>query len=586
MLGRLSSRRLHILSLNPLPSRPTSSLPVAGASPRPERSAWLGRRWPWNRWPWGKLGWVVLSAGLMASALPPLSLWPLAWVALVPLWRVVLGAASRRAAAGYGLLWGLVYYGLSLIWITHLHPLMWMGVPWLGSIAIALSAWGVITLWGASGVALWGLALGWIARRWPQARLWRILAAVALWCLMETLRNYSPLDWSPLGLSQSPNNLWILAWARLSGPTALTAFLVAANGLWAEAMRPTQGQNRRTMVGLGVGLVMLSHGLGWMSYQSQIGTAPDAVITLGLVQGNVPTREKLTPAGIRRAVATYTEAYQALARQGADAVITPEGALPVIWQSGDPLVAMMVQTVDQTGVPLWLGTFAPVEGKRRQYTQSLLELRPTPETRGDRPVLPRSGASGRYEARYNKVQLVPLGEYIPFEPVLGRIIQRLSPLDSYLVPGEPGQRFETSLGVATVGICYESAYSRLFRQQTRQGGQFIITASNNDPYPPGMMAQHHAFDVLRAVESDRWAVRITNTGLSGLVDNRGRTQWLGPPHQTLTHLASLHLRQTQTLYVRWGDWLLPVLLGSSVLMRVGGDLGRLNSPQRHPPSKT
>ena len=525
-----------------------------------------------SRWPWGKLGWVVLSGGLMASALPPLSLWPLAWVALVPLWWVVLGSAGGRAAAGYGLLWGMVYYGLSLVWITHLHPLMWLGVPWVGSIAIALGAWGVITLWGAVCILLWGAGLRWMAHRWPQAVLWRVLAATALWCFLETLRNYSPLDWSPLGLTQSPNNLWLLSWARLSGPTTLTALLVAANGLWAEALSP-QGcrgkQGKRGLVGLGLGLVILSHGLGWVSYQISYqrgATGPNAApsLTLGLVQGQVPTREKLTPAGIRQAMTTYTEGYQALARQGVDAVITPEGALPILWRSGDPLVAALSQTVAQTGVPLWLGTFAPVPGQRRQYTQSVLELRPGELAPGD------IQDSARYYARYNKVQLVPLGEYIPFEPVLGRIIQRLSPLESYLVPGQPGQRFDSSLGLATVGICYESAYSRLFRSQTRQGGRFIVTASNNDPYPPGMMAQHHAFDVLRAVESDRWAVRVTNTGLSGLVDNQGRTRWLGDLRQPLTYVATLEARQTQTPYVRWGDWLLPVLVGSSLLLRWGG----------------
>ncbi|QQE66743.1 apolipoprotein N-acyltransferase [Leptolyngbya sp. BL0902] len=527
---------------------------------------------PPHRWPWGNLGWVGLSGLLMAMALPPLSGWPLAWVALVPLWWVVVGSGGWRAAAGYGLLWGIVYYGLSLVWITHLHPLMWMGIPWAGSIAIALAAWGIITLWGSVCIALWGAGLWWMARRWPDAVLWRVLAATALWCLVETLRNYSPLDWSPLGLTQSPNNLWILHWARLSGPTTLTALLVAVNGLWAEAVS-SQGfrlgrlglpQNvrggRRHVIGLGVGLLILSHGLGWVIYQRATPANPDQALTLGLVQGNVPTREKLTPAGIRQAMTTYTEGYQALAAQGVDAVITPEGALPVIWRAGDPLVAALKQTVAQTGVPLWLGTFAPVEGEPRHYTQSLLELRP------DDSGLDEPRFSDRYHARYNKVQLVPLGEYIPFEPVLGRIIQRLSPLGNSLVPGQRGQRFETSLGLVTVGICYESAYSRLFRQQTRQGASFIVTASNNDPYPPGMMAQHHAFDVLRAVESDRWAVRVTNTGLSGLVDNHGRTQWIGPPQIALSHAVTLDRLQTQTPYIRWGDWLLPLLVGGSVLL--------------------
>ena len=72
----------------------------------------------------------MLSGLLMDAALPPLSLWPLAWVALVPLWTVLLSCSrgSWKLAMGYGLVWGLSYYGSSLIWITHLHPLMWLGV--------------------------------------------------------------------------------------------------------------------------------------------------------------------------------------------------------------------------------------------------------------------------------------------------------------------------------------------------------------------------------------------------------------------------------------------------------------------------
>ncbi|HIK44537.1 MAG TPA: apolipoprotein N-acyltransferase [Leptolyngbyaceae cyanobacterium M65_K2018_010] len=482
---------------------------------------------------------VGLSGLLMALALPPLSLWPLAWIALVPLWRVMVSTVGQPAwwAAGYGLLWGMVYYGLSLVWITHLHPLMWLGVPWAGSLAIALGVWVVITLWGAGFIALWGLGLGWVARHWPTHPGLRVAVGTALWVALEAGRNYSPLDWSPLSLTQSPGNLWILHLAQLSGPGAITATIVATNGLWAEA-------RGRGLVGLGVALLVLSHTLGFGLYQQPAQADTAQAIALGLVQGNVPTREKLTPAGVNQAIRNYTEGYQSLAAQGVDGVITPEGALPVIWRQGDPQVARLTQTVGQTGVPLWLGTFAPApSGKPGQYTQGLLELRPDGEVHG----------------RYDKVQLVPLGEYIPFEPVLGKWISRLSPLNSYLVPGSPQQTFATQAGVGIVGICYESAYSRLFRRQALAGGEFIVTVSNNDPYPLGMMAQHHGFDVLRAVESDRWAIRVTNTGLSGLVDNHGRTHWLGAPNRFLVYRATLYRHLTLTPYVTWGDWLTPLL---------------------------
>jgi len=115
--------------------------------------------------------------------------------------------------------------------------------------------------------------------------------------------------------------------------------------------------------------------------------------------------------------------------------------------------------------------------------------------------------------------------------------------------------FVTDFGPAIIGICYESPYSALFRQQLENGGESIMTASNNDPYPPRMMRQHHAHDLMRAVESDRWAVRVTNTGISGVVTPHGDTLWLSEPNQYVTHLTQIYRRQTLTLYARWGNWL-------------------------------
>ncbi|MBD2105548.1 apolipoprotein N-acyltransferase [Nodosilinea sp. FACHB-13] len=517
-------------------------------------------------WSWRQAGLVTLSGVLMALALPPWSLWPLAWVGLVPLWWVVLRTPQMGLAATYGLLWGLVYYGISLAWITHLHPLMWMGVPWGSSVAIALSSWLFIVFWGSVCIAVWGGVTAWAAHRWPKRSLWLVLAGTALWCFLEALRNHSPLDWSPLSLTQSPNNLWILHIAKISGPGAITAILVATNGLLAFSVSranapglsshppthpPIHLSTRRPLALTAIALVLLGHTLGAILYARTETVPSSQSISLGLIQGNVPTREKLTPQGVNQALEGYTSGYRLLAAQGVDAVVTPEGALPQLWNPNAPQIAAIIRTVEQAGVPLWLGTFAPVPGKgRSQYTQSLLELRPDGQTYG----------------RYNKVQLVPLGEYVPFEAVLGRLISRLSPLDSYLVPGASEQRFETSVGQGIVGVCYESAYSRLFRPQVRNGGEFIVTASNNDPYPVWMMRQHHGFDVLRAVESDRWALRVTNTGLSGLVDNHGRTLWLGEPHTYLTHRATLDRRHTLTPYIRWGDWLTPLLLGVTLVL--------------------
>ncbi|NMF86558.1 apolipoprotein N-acyltransferase, partial [Nodosilinea sp. P-1105] len=299
-------------------------------------------------------------------------------------------------------------------------------------------------------------------------------------------------------------------------------------------------------------LLLAAHLLGATLYLWPTPNPADQAIALGMVQGNVPTREKLTAAGIAQAFDGYTQGYRTLAAQGVDAVVTPEGAIPLIWQPNLPQFAALTRTVAQAGVPLWLGTVMPSTAAEG-HAQTLLELRPTDQGM----AVP--------QARYDKVQLVPLGEYMPLEPILGQLIGRLSPMDSYLVPGRPDQRFEPSLGPGIVGVCYESAYPRLFRRQARAGGEYIVTVSNNDPYPLGMMRQHHGFDVLRAVESDRWAIRVTNTGLSGLVDGHGRTRWLAPTHTYVAHRATLYRHPWATPYVTLGDWLTPLLVGLTAI---------------------
>ncbi|WP_008311469.1 apolipoprotein N-acyltransferase [Leptolyngbya sp. PCC 6406] len=508
---------------------------------------------------------VILGGIAMGLCPAPVNVWPLAWVALVPLWLTVANP-SKFTSPGWafrqGLWWSLTYHGIVLSWITALHPLMWLGVPWLGSIAIAAFAWSFITLLGGVTFGAWAGLMHWAGARWSLNALQRLVLGTALWCALETLLSWGPLYWPSLSYTQSPTNSWILHLGQLSGPMTVTAAIVLVNGCWAEAwMAQRRGRSigspahpaRRPLspwAGIGLGLWLGFHSLGAGLMSLAPADSAEQGLTLGLIQGNVPTRIKLTPEGMRRASRGYAEGYRALVAQGAEAVLTPEGAIPEVWLDHTQRQSPIYQAVAELGRVLWLGTFRPVETPLgRSLTQSLVTLD------GNAQVI----------SQYDKVKLVPLGEYIPFPAVLGRIISRLSPLEGSLYPGALPTGLETPFGRAIVGICYESAYSDLFRRQAVRGGEWIMTASNNDPYPPRMMLQHHAQDVMRAIETDRWALRVTNTGISGVVTPRGETRWLAPHHEYVTHLEQIYRRRTQTLYVRWGDWLTPLLLGLAAI---------------------
>lgn len=502
----------------------------------------------------------------------PVQAWFLAWMALVPLWFLVIRGESIRACAIHGLLWGIGYHGLAVFWITGVHPMTWMGVPWLASLAIAFFCWTALTLWGAILVATWSGSFFWLLKslRLPigiklginqQSKLislGRVLIGTALWCGTEALWSAGPLWWTSLSYTQSPHNLLILHLGQLSGPTTVTAAIVMVNGLFAEALlsyvnSKSQKAQREaeklkaksdslTYLSTAIGLLVTLHLIGLVLYSRPLIQPTAAALKVGIIQGNIGNEIKVFTEGKQRALERYTSGYRKLADQGVDAVLTPEVALPFYLDNLKQQT--FYSAILDKGVLAWVGAYGE---QGRSYTNSLFTIT----------------GKGEVVSEYDKVKLVPLGEYIPFEPILGKIIDRLSPLDAHLAAGTPNQVFDTPFGRAIVSICYESAFARHFRRQAAAGGQFTLTASNNAHYSITMPAQHHAQDVMRAIETDRWAARATNTGYSGIVDPHGRTIWLSGINTYETHAATIYRRQTQTLYVRWGDWLTPILLGSA-----------------------
>jgi apolipoprotein N-acyltransferase len=487
---------------------------------------------------------AILSGVLMSLAAAPLNAWGLAWIALSPLWILIVRYSKHSTSVPVILafFWGVAYHGISLHWITGLHPLMWLGVPWIASVLIVAFALAFITLWGTVCVCIWARGMVWMSQR-DVAPGVRVLVGTALWCALETIRQWTPLDWTSLSFTQSPSNLVILHLGQISGAMAVTAAIVAVNGLIAEAISTEQGEIKaRYRFGvLAIALFAGLHLFGFALYSVPIQQRTEDSLRVGIIQGNVPTRIKLFEDGLKRAFDGYSSGYRSLAEQNVNVVVTPEGALPILWQGLNKTDNAVYRSVLEKRIPAFLGTFVP---HNNGYTQSLLAI----------------ASNGDEVGRYNKIKLVPLGEYMPFSEILGGLIGRLSPIRSYLLPGDLNQQFETPFGRAAVGICYDSAFGKVFRDQVTRGAQFLITASNLDPYSTVLMEQHQAHDVMRAIENNRWTVRVTNTGYSGIVDPHGRIQWRSQPNQFETYAGQIYRSSTQTLYVQWGDWLTPMLV--------------------------
>ncbi len=529
----------------------------------------------------------------------PLNLWPLAWVALVPLWVFIVQPETKPKKNRLiyhsicGLFWGIGYHGLALFWFTGIHPMTSLGVPWLASFAIALFCWIFITLWGAALVSIWAVIQSWVSQRISKQNdqrfhsliVSRVLIGTALWCGLEGLWSAGPLWWSSLSYTQSPHNLLILHLGQLSGPNTITAVIVAVNGLIAEywifwrqsytvfsdnrtcqnrirgnpyfdiAYLNDKPNNKESLflslnnlpLILAVCLFLGSHSIGFYLWNLPLIQMTGTALKVGIIQGNISNDIKFNSEGWRRALAGYTSGYRTLADRGVDAVLIPETALPYLWTAQTQRSSSFYQAILEKKVVAWVGSFGMVnQGQSivRDYTNSLFTVT----------------GNGQTFSRYDKTHLVPLGEYIPFEKYIGGWINRLSPLDAHLVAGSPDQILETPFGRAIVGICFDSPFAEHFRRQAAAGGEFILTASNDAHYHTDIMWQHHALEVMRAIETDRWAVRATNTGLSAIVDPHGKTHWHSQINHYDLYADTIYRRTTKTLYVLWGDLLTPLLL--------------------------
>jgi apolipoprotein N-acyltransferase len=511
---------------------------------------------------------IALGSGvLMGMTFAPVEAWYLAWVAIAPLWYLVCRDSPKATLHKrqslpviYGFCWGIGCYGLALSWIFGIHPMTWMGVPYLASLGIATFCLTFITLWGTSLAILWSLSLQFINSK-PQLNPFvRVILGTALWCGLEELYSLTDLWWTSMAMSQSPHNLAILHLGQLSGPTTVTGAIVFINGLIAEGCLAIVGgasghENRDSKpsqkrwpaspyFSTAIASIIIFHLIGFTLLNQPLVQPIAASLKMGIIQGNVSNEVRHYQSGYDLAIENYTKGYVDLAEQGVAAVVTPETAFP--YRESQIKRTPIYQAILDRKVTAFIGGFGEVGNK---ITNSVLTI----------------DGEGKVISRYDKWKLVPLGEYIPFEQYLGKFIDTISPLDSHLLAGKFAPSIDTPLGNIIFGICYDSAYPEHFRRQA-QTGELIITASNDAHYGIAMPAQHHALDLMRSIETDRWTVRASNTGYSAVIDPHGRTQWISKLNEFAAHVHQVYRRSTQTLYVRFGNWLTPLLLAIGLIL--------------------
>lgn len=518
---------------------------------------------------WSKAAWITAGAvGLwlgFPNALghvPPLAL-------LYPAALVILGnlSATRGEAFRLGWLSGLAGASAALYWLAlPVHDVG--GLPWPLAAPCAAAIGAYVGLYA-------GVFCCCAHMLRARALLGRCLSLGIIWYLLEFLRGtlFTGFPWLSLATAFAPWP-WALQGAWLTGGYALGGILATAACLLVVP--------RRAAIGAGMALLLALGGFGaWRMQQSPPSDAKTAdAFPVILVEGNVDQNQKWEPALQQSMVDLYVNlSRDALRNQqktpGINAipplVIWPETAMPFYFQSHPTLGPQVRDFVKTEHVPLLLGAPGVIR-----------------ETRDSFFIFNRAyllSANGINEGWYDKTHLVPFGEFLPPWLAFDFLKPLLQGVGDF-TPGRAAAPLRTGNLALGLLICYESIFPEIARQRVADGANVLVNISNDGWFSDSAAPEQHLqLAVLRAVEQDRWLVRGTNTGISAIVDNRGRLVLRGAQFREQALHGSARLRETHSPYFYLEPWLpgmATVLLLALLLFPAHATLRP--APQRRQPS--
>lgn len=477
-------------------------------------------------------------------------LWPMLFVALVPLLLAATGSswltALRGAVAG-----GLCYYLLLLYWVVIVVG-KYGGLHWFISLQALLLLALYMTIYFVAFVAMARCLLN--AMPAPAG----LFLVPALWVGIDWLRGvlFTGLPWMDLGygLYRYPELIQI---ADMAGHHGITYLLVLVNILFVLLIR-----HRRSAVtcllllgpaaGLIVGAGMYTKVQLEETQRLQKASTTERV-KIGIVQGNIDQSIKWSPPQQQLTVAGYMEQTTALIKDGHPAlVVWPETALPFYPPSNDhmrPLREMVAahNTPLLTGAPWY--EIIDRQARKVKFFNSALLLSP----------------DGEFSGRYYKTHLVPFGEYVPlkkFLPFLEPLVEAVGDFS----PGVIKQPLTWQTIRAGVLICFESVFPDLSRQWVEHGANVLVNLTNDAWYGKSS-APHHslAMAVLRAVETRRSVVRSANTGISAFIAPSGTIISESGLFVPWADSREVVLNDSRTVFVRFGYRFAPVCLLLSIL---------------------
>jgi apolipoprotein N-acyltransferase len=471
---------------------------------------------------------AVGSGAALGLAFPNYNFYLLAWIAMGMLVLASVDAPLKEAPL-YGFLHGQVFYPVCLPWVDTVMRQYGNIDPWIAAGFVGLIGFigGLICTLFSTGVAL--------ASR--KSKLLACVLAPFLWTTLEYFRTNIPIIGSSWDLSGYPatRSMALLQITSVTGIYGLCFLIAAFGALLAYAVLANTSRVWKIAAGVTVLLIVVSVGGAHLIPNA----APQYFAHL--VQTNFPQSESY-PADWLIAHAGELNQLEQIsvdaANQQPGIIIWPEVPAPFSLQ--EPLFASRASQIARDANNYFL--VGVVDWKRSEgkvlASNSAVLLNP----------------SGQRIYSYDKIHLLPFGEYVPLRGWL-TFAKRLTADISDFTPGATYSVAQLPQGKFGAFICYEAIFPSEVRRFTANGAQLLITISNDGWFGRSSAPEQHMFMArVRAVENRRWLLRDTNNGYTESIDPYGRTAAQLPIDIRGQLTAPYDFRRDLSLYAKFGDW--------------------------------
>ena len=437
----------------------------------------------------------LLSAVLLTLSYPIFNLSFLAWFALIPLLIAVRGEKPLEAFfTGY--ITGILFFASALYWVSY--------VAIIGEIILALYL--------ALYFGLFAVGADILLMQFPRPRIRYAFLVSALWVGLEYMRSHllTGFGWALLGHTQW-ENLPIIQIADMTGAYGVSFLIIFTNALLASKIKKKiKGlvPEPRYLALLVIMLVVVSiYGYFRMDEKFR-----GDVLKVSIVQGNIPQVQKWDEKYADDILKQYVSLTVEAAKDKPNLIIWPETSVPGFLETEQKIFDTVSSLAKEVNTYLLVGTPSEATPDRGPYFNSAVLF----------------SSEGKIVKRYDKIHLVPFGEYVPFGDNMFAFVKTRYDMGEDYSPGREYTIFEVPLDKEKkakfgVLICFEDIFPELVAGSVRTGADFMVVITNDAWFmKTGAPYQHAQSSVFRAVENRISVVRSANTGYSCFIDQKGK----------------------------------------------------------------